>query len=256
MPGTSVKKNQSIAKAFKIIELMSDLRRQLKLQELSEYLKMPPSTVLRYLSSLMDLGYISQEKDTGRYFLTLKIANIGSKVKAFFPYREVLKPYLSLISTELDEASSLCVEEDMNVIYIETKEGPSLMLQALQRIGRIAPMYNTGTGKNLLLNYSQEEIIQFFSERNFIKFTENTIITIDELLKELENVRTQGYALDNEECEVGVCCIAGPVRDFSGKIVASLSVSMPTQRIQMKRERAIKIILKYCGEASRVLGWR
>lgn len=248
-----MQKNLSSIKALRIIELMADLRRPVRLQDLAQRVSMPPSTVLRFLNSLTENGYVSQDPETARYMLTLKIASIGSKVKSSFPHRQILAQYLNRITDELQEASSLCVEQGMNVVYIETREGPDHMLQTLQRIGKVAPMHNTGTGKVLMWDFPRDKIRRYVEERKLVRYTPNTITSEEALIQELDEARRRGYAFDNEECEIGVTCIAGPVTDYSGCVVAAISVSMPTPRFLSKQEDAIRVLVRTCAEASREL---
>jgi DNA-binding IclR family transcriptional regulator len=108
------------------------------------------------------------------------------------------------------------------------------MLQTLQRIGRVAPMHATGVGKLHLLNYTDEQLETLGKKRSFARFTPRTITELPALKKELEHIRQQGYAVDDEECEAGVRCLAVPVRDYTGMVMAALSVSAPVARLDAR----------------------
>ena len=130
------------------------------------------------------------------------------------------------------------------------------MIKTMQRIGNRAPMHCTGVGKLLLLNHKESYIDKMIEKKGLQKFTDNTITTKRELLKELETVRKQGYAFDNEECEIGARCISLPVRDFSGKVVAGISVTGPIFRMdEIINEKNIEYLKQVALEASRKLGY-
>jgi DNA-binding IclR family transcriptional regulator len=144
----------------------------------------------------------------------------------------------------------------MQMVYIATEEGPGRMLQTLHRIGHIAPMHATGVGKLHLLNYSGEELLELEKIRGFPKYTSNTITDLNSLKKELALVQKQGYAMDNEECEEGVRCIAVPVRNYENRVVAGISVSAPVTRLDKKKtDDIIRFLKDISVRASKEMGW-
>jgi DNA-binding IclR family transcriptional regulator len=136
------------------------------------------------------------------------------------------------------------VEQDMSVVYIDVAEESDQMLKSMQRIGNIAPLHCTGIGKLFLLNYSDSEIDRLIHEKGLPRFTENTISDKESLLRALEVIRNNGYAYDNEECEVGARCIAYPIRDYTGKVVAGLSITGPTSRLTSEAIEKNRLQLK------------
>jgi len=256
MQSEGVKKNQSLGKALQIIEVMVEHNAPMRLQDLADELRMHESTVLRFLNTLIDYGYASRQGQGGKYALTLKLAQLGSRIHTGFPYQRILHPYLEEVSRELMEPVSLTVEQDGNVVYIDTVDGPDHMLRTLQRIGKVAPMHSTAAGKVLLLNYDEEGLKDFVDQKGLPSFTEKTIIRLADFVNEIEMVKNRGYAYDNEECEVGVKCIAFPIRDFTGKNVAAISISAPMTRFTPEKEQKILGVLKDVStRASAVLGW-
>jgi len=251
-----IKKNQSLRKALLILDGMTNIPSPARLQEISKSLNIPQSTLLRFLNTFIDFGYVGQDPDTLCYYLTLKLAEIGSRVRDSFPFQQSLAKYVKEIAHIFKESASLCIENDMQIIYILTQDSPSHMLRTLQRIGHIAPIHATGVGKLHLLNYTQAMLDNLERSRGLKKYTENTITTMEALKKELERVQVQGYALDNEECEEGVRCIAVPVRNFSGEIVAGISLSAPASRLDEERTaEVIEYLKKISVSASREMGW-
>ena len=250
------KKNQSLQKALQILEGMTRIPVPARLQDIARSLKMPESTILRFLNTFMDFGYVNQDKATSCYYFTLKMAEIGSRINDSFPFQASMNKYVNEVAHKFDESASLCIEHNMQMVYVVTVDSPSRMLQTLHRIGRIAPMHATGVGKLHLLDYSDAKLRELESKMGFQKFTGNTITTLDLLKKELVRVKQRGYALDNEECEEGVCCIAIPVKNYTGNVAAAISLSAPTARLSReRREEIIQYLLKISVEASRELGW-
>lgn len=237
---TTLRPNQSTTKVLNIIEVMAASSVPMKVKDLSAKLEMPGATVLRFLQSLINQGYVMHEKEYGRYFLTMKICQLGEQVNSHFNLREIIHPYLIQLMETSEESTCLAVEIDRKTTYIDAVEGPRRILRTLQRIGRSAPLHSTGVGKNLLLNFSADEIDKLVSEIKLEKLTDKTITSKDKLVKELQKVQQQGFAMDDEECEIGVRCIAAPIRDFHQKVVASISVSGPASRLEGDRFERIK----------------
>jgi DNA-binding IclR family transcriptional regulator len=251
-----IKKNQSLRKALQILEGMTKIPAPARLQDIARSLKIPQSTLLRFLNTFIDFGYINQDQDTSCYYLTLKLAEIGSRVRDSFPFQNSLAKYVKQVAHEFNESASLCIEHNMQMVYVVTQDNPSRMLQTLHRIGHIAPMHATGVGKLHLMNYSDEKLEKLEKNFGFPKYTGNTITTIASLKKEISQIQKQGYALDNEECEEGVRCIAVPVRNFSGEVMAGISLSAPVARLDKERTEQIIRYLKNIGaEASKEMGY-
>jgi DNA-binding IclR family transcriptional regulator len=251
-----VKKNQSLRKALQILEGMTRIKTPARLQDIAQSLNMPQSTLLRFLNTYIDYGYVGQDPNSSCYYLTLKLADMGSRASSNFSIQDYLGKYVKQAAAAFNESASLCIEQDMQMVYIVTEEGPGHMLRTLHRIGHIAPMHATGVGKLHLLNYSEDQLAELQEKRKFSKFTEHTITTREALKKELALIRKSGYAMDNEECEYGVRCIAVPVWNFQNRVVAGISVSVPVARLDKKKAAEITRFLKKISvNASREMGW-
>ena len=237
------KKNQSVEKAFQIIEVMAKNPGPMRLMDIAKEVQLPASTVLRFMNTLTSCGYIGQNPETSKYFLTVKLANIGNKVISQLSIRDVIIPFLMELSERCHESVCLAIEDDMMTVYIDVVEGPDKMLRTLQRIGKSAPLHSTGVGKLLLLNYDEIRLETLLNIKGFSMLTNKTITTIEALRNELEKVKKQGFAIDDEECELGARCVAAPIRDFSGKVIACISVSGPTSRITWEKVDNIKDII-------------
>jgi DNA-binding IclR family transcriptional regulator len=252
-----IKKNQSLRKALQILEGMTNISTPARLQDIAHSLKMPQSTLLRFLNTFIDFGYVGQDPNTSCYYLTLKLVDLGSRAKGNFPFQHSLVKYVKEISAAFDESASLCIEQNMQMVYIASEEGPGRMLQTLHRIGHIAPMHATGVGKLHLLNYSGAQLAELEKKFGFPPYTKHTITDLESLKKEIAWIQKAGYAMDNEECEEGVRCIAVPVKNYENKVVAAISISAPVTRMDKKKmEDLIPFLKEISVKASRELGWQ
>ena len=223
--------NRSTEKLLSLIEAMSVLDEPIRLQDLSKKLGMNASTVLRFLAPLLRRGYVQQDPESNRYFLTFKLCGLANNISSRMDIRNVARPFLRNVAHIFQESANLSIENDMSVMYLEVVNSPNKTVMAMQRIGHIAPMHCTGVGKIFLLEYSQQKLDQLIAMKGLPTFTENTITSRAALLLALEEIRQRGYSLDNEECEIGARCIAAPIRDYNGKIIAGISVSGPSMRM-------------------------
>jgi len=229
------KKNQSLEKALRIMELLAENKGPMRLGDISLKLDVPTSTVLRFLNTLLSAGYVHQDPDSLKYSLSFKLCRIGELVRSQINIRDIARPFLMELSEMCQESTCLAVEENMSAVYIDAVEGPDNMLRTMQRIGKNAPLHSTGVGKLMLLDYEPSKLNAFIDGKGLAPITKHTITTKQGLLDELQTVKMQGYALDNEECEIGARCIAAPIRDFTKKTVACISVSGPTSRMTAEK---------------------
>jgi DNA-binding IclR family transcriptional regulator len=253
----TAKRNQSVEKMLTIVETMACARGPMRLLEIAQAVDLPASTTLRFLVTLMGRDYAVQDRDTLRYSLTLRFCQIADLVKSQVSIRDVARPYLVGLAEKCGESTCLAMEQDRTVVYMDAVEGPDSMLRTLQRIGRRAPLHSTGVGKVLLAGWPPDAVARLSEEVGLEPLTPHTITTLESLQAELGRVREAGFAIDDEECEVGVRCIAVPVSDFTGRVVASVSVTGPATRMTDAKIDAVRgLLLESAGEISRALGSR
>lgn len=253
----SVKSNLSLGKAFLIMEAMASAHSPMRLQDISLAVGINTSTVLRFLKTLMDLEYVRQNPQTFQYYLTLKLVRLGEDVKVNFKFRDVVRPYLERMAADWAESTFLAVEQDSNLVYIDAVDGPDHMLRTLQRIGHIAPLNSTAVGKCILSGCDETHIDALIASRGLVAPTHRTISTKPALMAELARVRSEGCAIDDEECELGVRCVAAPLRDYSGRIVAAISTSGPVHRMSLEKIEFIrKAIIGIAASISTELGYQ
>lgn len=249
--------NQSAEKALRILEYLADQNESMRLMDIAKAMNMNSSTTLRFLTTLQVTGYVNQEEDTSRYYLTYKLAALGQKANHNKQLPRIISPYLKRISETLQESVCLAIEQNHQVVYIDVQEGPKQIVRAMQHIGNIAPLHCTGIGKLLLLNYSKSQLDDYIRVYGLEKYTQYTLTTKEALVCELDSIRQKGYAMDNEECEIGACCIAFPVYDYTNKIIAGISVTGPSARITKSfAEKWAPYIHQMTKQISQQFGWQ
>lgn len=236
--------SQSSIRLLHILECLANNRMPLRLQEIAKQVGMTQSTVLRYLYALQAANYIYQEDETSRYGLTWRICGLGENLNTQLSLRNITTPFINRLANTLSTGACLVVEQDDECLYLDCIDIPNYS-STLQRIGKRAPLHTTGSGKVLLSRYNSARLDDYIATNGLTKYTEYTITDPDVLRRELECIRQQGFAMDEQECEIGLRCISIPLRDFSGQIVASISVfgntaDMSDQRIKSEIYPALK----------------
>ena len=223
--------NQSTEKALDIIELLADRNQPMRLKDIAAALHMNDSTASRFVSALQSSGYVSKDAETAKYRLTYKICRIANKVGNSLVMSEITHPYLTALSQALGESACVSIEQNMRMVYVDVAMGPDKILMSMQRVGNTVPMHCTGNGKLVMLTFTDEMIDRYIEHTGLVKYTRNTITEREELLRELERIRAAGYATDDEESETGVRCVAYPIRNYTGGIIAGLSITGPATRV-------------------------
>ena len=223
----------SVMKVFSILQALGE-QKDIGVSELSQRLMMSKATTYRFLQTMKMLGYVSQEEEADKYGLTLKLFELGATSLEYVDLIALADKEMRYISEQTNEALHLGALDEDAIIYIhKIDSGYNLSMQS--RIGRRNPLYSTAIGKVLLAEREVEFVKQALSDVTFVKHTEKTLENTEQLLDELELVRKQRYAEDNEEQEPGLRCIAAPVYDRFGYVIAGLSISFPTIRFDEKR---------------------
>ena len=252
------KPNQSSDKLLTILEYLSTCSEPVRLQDIADNVNLNASTVLRFVTALEQNGYVIQDSYTQKYSMTMKICSLANKMVANLNNKihDMGRPLLRSLSRIFEESTCLAVEKEMSVVYIDVQDGPDHLLSSMQYIGKMAPMHCTGVGKLLLLNYTEVEIDKYIAIKGLPRFTKNTLCTKESLLKELEIIRKQGYAFDDEECEIGAKCLAVPVYDYRGKVIACLSVTGSIFRMTPEKiYKNLPYMLDAAAQLSTMMGY-
>lgn len=225
---------QAVSNAIDILELLGNCEHELSMSEIVSTLELTKSNVNKLLANLERYGYVEHNKYTGNFRLGVKTFQISQAYINKLNLIDISNQVLTDLKNKLNESTYIGVLRHGNVVYlnvIETDEP----VRVMPRIGNVGPAYATAIGKAQLSTLNNKEITSLYENKEFRKLADKTIPNIDELLKDITNVRECGYALDLEEYENDVHCVAAPVLDFMGKVIAGISVSGPKVRMSMER---------------------
>lgn len=221
---------KSIQRAGLLLGALADEEPELGIAELSRKTGLNQSTVHRLLRTLFNLNFIDQNSNNHKYRLGLKLFELGSSVVNKIDIVQLAIPYMEELSKKYNEAVNLAKLDKDEIVYIHKIES-STTLKLDLKLGSRHPAYCTGLGKVLLAYLKEDELSLYFKRVKLKKFTSNTITHQEKLKEELILIRQQGYAFDNEEYIWGVCCLAAPVRDYTNKVCAALSIAIPSVRL-------------------------
>lgn len=245
----------SVLKVFGILKALGEERAQ-GITELSQRVMMSKSTVYRFLQTMKSLGYVSQEGDSEKYSLTLKLFELGAKALENVDLIRSADVQMREVSRLTKETIHLGALEEDSIVYIH-KIDSLYNLRMYSRIGRRNPLYSTAIGKVLLAWRDRTEVDEILAEVTFKRSTPRTVTSIDTLLQELDKVRSQGFGEDNEEQEEGLRCIAVPVFDRFGVVIAGLSISFPTIRFSEEEKNGyVKMLHHSARIISEQMGYR
>lgn len=247
---------QSVDRALSIIEVLSDYEEGIGITDLSLKIDLHKSTVHRLLVTLINKGYVEQNPNTNKYKLTLKLFELGSKSIEKMDLRSVAKPYLQQLMELTNEVVHLVIKEGTDIIYIDKVESNN-KIRMHSRIGTKSPMYCTSVGKAIMAHLPEVEVERIWKNSDIKRFTEYTITDLDIMKKNLEEIRKNGYALDEEENELGIRCIGAPIFDHTGNVCGAISISGPTIRVTKEKIDLFKnYILTISKNISKELGYR
>jgi len=246
---------QSIDRALQVLELFSLEKPEWGITEISKALNIYKSNVHNVLTTLAEKGFVIKNSKTDKYKLGIKFFELGSIVIKNMDLRKIAHPYIEKLSKEFNETVHLGVLDKGRVVSIEREESDKSLCSHVE-IGKRTPLHCTAVGKAIMAYLSEDEINLIIREKGLEKFTENTITTKKDLENEFKKIRKQGYAVDKIEHEEGVRCVAGSIRDYTGKVVASMSVSGPAFRINESNIPSIaKKVKEYCDCISKEMGY-
>lgn len=233
---------QSLARGLKILELLSQAQEGVCNNELAESLGVDKGSASRLVSTLVRYGFAEKDESTRRYHLGPQVVSLSRSVLTRLPLREVAKSFLCQLMERTGECAHLAVLVQGKALYIDQVESPAT-LRVNAQLGTMNPLHCTALGK-VLLSFGDMEV-----PASLESFTPRTITDPDALYRHLNEVRRLGYAMDDEEFDFGVRCIAVPVFDFRGKAVGSIGISGPASRVTHERLPELAAIVVEVGKA-------
>jgi len=247
---------QVLDRALGILDSLSNEGPELGPAELSEMLKLHKSTVHRLLMVLERHRLIERGPENGKYRLGMKLFELGSQAVAQLDLRERAQPYLERLVSETGETAHICVLNGDRMLSIVNVES-SRTLRTPSTIGQRTPLHCTSVGKTILAFLPEDEADRLIDKCELTQYTARTLTTRARLKAELKLIRRRGYAMDKGEIEEGLRCLGAPVWDYSGKIVAALSIAGPAFRLTEGRIPAVsQAVLAAAKHLSEELGYR
>ena len=245
---------RSVARALTILHLFTVGEAEISLSEISQRVALHQSTVFRLLATLGAVGFTEQNPHTGRYRLGPASLSLGQAFLRHSDLRQLAEAPLASLRDHSSETVHLATLYGTEVLYLEKLPGLHPIGLMSSRVGDRAPAHCTGLGKAMLAYQPEAAVRQTFSG-GLPGYTPRTVTRINALLEDLEKVRQQGFAVDDEEHEVGVVCVAAPVFD-SSRMVAAISASGPADRIRqgMRNRDLTQAVLAAAAETSAKLG--
>lgn len=221
---------QVLDRALGILDFLSHQESEMALMELSERVGLHKSTVHRLLRVLERHRLIEQDGQTGKYRLGLRLFELGSRSVARLDVAERARPALKQLVFETGETAHVCILDRGEVLSLAYEESPRT-IRTPSTVGHRNPAYCTASGKALLAFLLEEELDHIIGNKGLRSYTRNTITAAAELRTELGRIRKRGWALDNEEIEENLKCIAAPVKNYTRAVVASISIAGPAFRM-------------------------
>lgn len=228
----------AVDRALDILLALYHNNGEMGVSELARDLDLYKSTIHRSLASLEYKGFVQKNPENGKYWLGMKVYAMGLLVGEKFSLADVVRPYAKELFEAYGEVVNVSVlDRDPEVGYksvIILKElSKSKVLSVNPGVGSSSDLHISSIGKSLLA-FSKDIDLMSYAEQPLKRYTENTIVSWEGMMAELKKIRQQGYAVDNEEQEIGLYCIGAPILDKRGNAIAAISISGPT--VRMKRE--------------------
>lgn len=223
---------------FQALEMLAE-NGSVGLMELSGALGLNKTTAHRVLTSLIYMGYARQDAVTGKYEPTFKIVDIANRVMSKVDIVQIVRPCLRKLMEACGETVHFVERDGTDAVYIDKVESFNNGIQMVSRIGSRIPLYCSGVGKAMVAQMDEREAEEVWNSSNIVSLTPHTITDYGEFRKELNAIRLRGYAIDNEENETGVRCVASSLQDPSGRRQYAFSVSAPVSRMDDGRIREL-----------------
>jgi IclR family transcriptional regulator, pca regulon regulatory protein len=234
----------AVARGLEILALFTTERPSMTLTEIVAATQLTKSTAFRMVSTLESLGYLERDPETRHYRPGLKVLQLGFTTLNSLDVAQIGQPYLKSLSDACGETTNMAIREGAEIVYVARNATRQIIGVNVQR-GSRAPAYCTSMGKAQLIDLSGKELFDLLGEGPYAKMTSNTILYLEDLVWELEKIRQQGYAINDEELAIGLRSVAAPIRDTRGKMAAAINISVPGSRItrhEMEEQLAPKVV--------------
>ena len=246
----------ALVRGLDILELLAEKPEGLNFTELKRYLNIPKPSLSRILKVLLVRGYIRQIRATRKYVLGFRLITIGSAILERLDLRTQARPIMQELVEKVKATVELGILDEGELLYIEKLESPD-SVRLFARVGsRYPSLHASALGKVLLAYMSVDELKGFFKKGRLTRVTKNTATNIKRLRGELAEIRSQGFAFDDQETRIGIRRVAAPILNHQGELAGALGIAGPIFRIEVKdKERLGRLVKKAAGEISVRMGY-
>lgn len=220
---------QSVERTLDIVEALSSNKDGIGVTELSKALNLHKSTVHRLLTTLMVRKYVEQDSETGKYRLSVKLFELGNAVLSKLNMRAHAMPFLRELRERTGETVQLSIVDQNQVLYIDVLESNE-KIGVKASIGERVPLYCTAPGKVWLANLPEERLQEVLKDTQFKSFTNKTVANFDDLRAQMKTIKEKGWGLDSGEYEEDLHCVGGAIKNYRGRVIACISISVPALR--------------------------
>lgn len=224
----------SLARGLRALDIMARAEGPLGVSDLAAALQIDPSSSYRLLATLERHGFVVQEAPGKKYALGYAALDLAGAVLRRLNVATLAGPHLRALVNETGESAHIAVRDGARAVFVG-QEIATAILRVATTIGSSEPAYCTAVGKSLLCELAGSDLVALFTDNGLVRYTNQTITNPDELRAELARTRARGYAVDDEELHPNVRCLAAPVRDHQGRVVAAIGISGPTARLPRER---------------------
>jgi len=249
-----MKTQSTLERALLLLEHISQADGKIGIRVLAETVNLPKSTTHRILDTLLQAGFVEQDPETEKYSIGLKAIEIGMSGLKNADLVEVAIPHLRDLVAIIKQTSFLAVYNEGEIVYIYKVEGTSAVITNAY-LGTRSPVHCTGLGKAILAFFSLEDVDTIITEKGLTKYTNSTITDRQLLLENLSEIRQRGVAFNYEEIDEGLSSIAAPIFNYTGHVIASISIAGPTNRIVENREEIETLVKEKSIQVSKRLGY-
>jgi len=230
---------QVIERMMSLLDALAASPEPASLKQLAQSAALHPSTAHRILAAMTNARFVERQ-DAGNYRLGIRLLELGSLVKSRINLREVALPFMQELHEKIGEAINLGTRHDDDIVYLERTSSGRALVRVVYLVGGRAPLHLTSLGKLFLAAEAPQKVRDYAKRTGLPGKTPHSLTTLAMLEKELDKVRRHDIAYDDEEAELGLKCVAAPIRDDEGHIVAALSVSAPADRHDPDWARQVK----------------
>lgn len=245
---------QTIQKAGDLLALFDREHTEWGVREAAAKLKIAKSSTHDLMASLAKLGFLNKTDDN-RYRLGWRLVTLSETLLATTELRKEAHPIMEDLASQYQETIHLAVLDDTQAVYVDKLEGNQAVRVELTSLGARLYAHCSALGKVLLAFQEENEVRRIIRAAGLPRFTDNTITNEEVLMQNLSKIRKQGYAYDLEEILPDLCCVATPIYDYTGNVIAAISMSIPAYRFRRSQAEYRDAIVRTAKIISKRLGY-